>query len=74
MVRPVFLYRRAVGIFTSGDAVALTAGESGPRSAAQMIFCLEILKKLSFRLVLNSGAGHGVILASLFSLFGVRRQ
>jgi len=29
-------HRRPVGIFTTGDAVALMAGESGPRSEAQI--------------------------------------
>lgn len=38
-------HRRPVGIFTSGDAVALMAGESGPRSEAQ-IRCAECLRKL----------------------------
>jgi len=38
-------HRRPVAIFTSGDAVALMAGESGPRSEAQ-IRCSECLRKL----------------------------
>ena len=38
-------HRRPVGIFTSGDAVALMAGESGPRSEAQRR-CAECLRKL----------------------------
>jgi CBS domain-containing protein len=38
-------HRRPVGIFTSGDVVALMAGESGPRSEAQ-IRCAECLRKL----------------------------
>ena len=38
-------HRRPVGIFTSGDAVALMAGESGPRSEAQ-IRCSACLRKL----------------------------
>lgn len=38
-------HRRPVGIFTSGDAVALMAGESGPRSEAQ-IRCSDCLRKL----------------------------
>ena len=38
-------HRRPVGIFTSGDAVALMAGESGPRSEAQMR-CAECLRRL----------------------------
>jgi len=38
-------HRRPVGIFTSGDAVALMAGESGPRSEAQ-IRCAKCLRKL----------------------------
>lgn len=40
-------HRRPVGIFTSGDAVALMAGESGPRSDAQ-IRCSECLRRLLF--------------------------
>jgi signal-transduction protein with cAMP-binding, CBS, and nucleotidyltransferase domain len=38
-------HRRPVGIFTSGDAVILMAGESRPRSEAQ-IRCAECLRKL----------------------------
>ncbi len=38
-------HRRPVGIFTTGDAVALMAGESGPRSEAQ-IRCSDCLRKL----------------------------
>ncbi|MFZ0034249.1 MAG: CBS domain-containing protein [Sedimentisphaerales bacterium] len=38
-------HRRPVAIFTSGDAVALMAGESGPRSEAQ-IHCSACLRKL----------------------------
>lgn len=38
-------HRRPVGIFTSGDAVALMAGESGPRSEAQ-IRCSECIRNL----------------------------
>ena len=38
-------HRRPVGIFTSGDAVALMAGESGPRTEAQMR-CSECIRKL----------------------------
>jgi len=38
-------HRRPVAIFTSGDAVALMAGESGPRSEAQ-IRCSACLRKL----------------------------
>ncbi len=38
-------HRRPVGIFTSGDAVALMAGESGPRSEAQ-IRCSDCLRRL----------------------------
>ena len=38
-------HRRPVAIFTSGDAVALMAGESGPRSEAQ-IRCSDCLRKL----------------------------
>ena len=38
-------HRRPVAIFTSGDAVALMAGESGPRSAAQ-IRCSDCLRKI----------------------------
>lgn len=37
--------RRPVGIFTSGDVVALMAGESQPRSEAQ-IRCADCLRKL----------------------------
>jgi CBS domain-containing protein len=37
-------HRRPVGIFTSGDAVALMAGESGPRSEAQMR-CMDCLRR-----------------------------
>ncbi len=37
-------HRRPVAIFTSGDAVALMAGESGPRSEAQ-IRCSVCLRK-----------------------------
>lgn len=39
------VHRRPVGIFTSGDAVALMAGESGPRSEAQ-IRCSDCLRRL----------------------------
>ena len=39
------VHRRPVGIFTSGDAVALMAGESAPRSEAQ-IRCSACLRKL----------------------------
>ena len=38
-------HRRPVGIFTSGDAVALMAGESGPRSDAQ-IRCSDCIRRL----------------------------
>lgn len=38
-------HRRPVGIFTSGDAAALMAGESGPRSEAQ-IRCSECIRRL----------------------------
>ncbi|NQV33729.1 MAG: CBS domain-containing protein [Phycisphaeraceae bacterium] len=38
-------HRRPVAIFTSGDAVALMAGKTGPRSEAQ-IRCSECLRKL----------------------------
>jgi|GEM_PF-3214116 len=38
-------HRRPVAIFTSGDAVALMAGELGPRSEAQ-IRCSACLRKL----------------------------
>ncbi len=38
-------HRRPVGIFTSGDVVALMAGKSGPQSEAQ-IRCSECLRKL----------------------------
>ena len=38
-------HRRPVGIFTSGDAVALMAGESGPRSEAQ-IRCSDCIRGL----------------------------
>lgn len=38
-------HRRPVGIFTSGDVVALMSGKSGPRSEAQ-IRCSECLRKL----------------------------
>lgn len=38
-------HRRPVGIFTSGDAVALMAGQSGPKSEAQ-IRCSECLRRL----------------------------
>ena len=38
-------HRRPVAIFTSGDALALMAGESGPRSEAQ-IRCSDCLRKL----------------------------
>ena len=38
-------HRRPVGIFTSGDAVALMAGESGPRSGAQ-IRCSDCIRRL----------------------------
>jgi CBS domain-containing protein len=38
------VHRRPVGIFTSGDAVALMAGESGPRSEAQ-IRCSDCLRR-----------------------------
>ena len=38
-------HRRPVGIFTSGDAVALMAGESGPRTQAQ-IRCSECIRRL----------------------------
>jgi CBS domain-containing protein len=38
------VHRRPVAIFTSGDAVALMAGESGPRSEAQ-IRCSACLRK-----------------------------
>ncbi|HLB74746.1 MAG TPA: CBS domain-containing protein [Sedimentisphaerales bacterium] len=37
-------HRRPVGIFTTGDAVALMAGESGPRSEAQ-IRCSDCIRK-----------------------------
>jgi len=39
------VHRRPVGIFTSGDALALMAGESAPRSEAQ-IRCSECLRRL----------------------------
>jgi CBS domain-containing protein len=39
------IHRRPVAIFTSGDAVALMAGEVGPRSEAQ-ILCSECLRRL----------------------------
>jgi len=45
-------HRRPVAIFTSGDALALMAGKTGPRSEAQ-IRCSECLRKLI------SIAGHG---------------
>jgi len=38
------VHRRPVGVFTSGDAVALMAGESGPRSEAQ-IRCSQCIRK-----------------------------
>jgi CBS domain-containing protein len=38
-------HRRPVGIFTSGDVVALMAGKSGPQSEAQ-VRCSECLRKL----------------------------
>ena len=38
-------HRRPVGIFTSGDAVALMAGESGPRSDVQ-IRCSDCIRRL----------------------------
>ena len=38
-------HRRPVGIFTSGDVVALMAGQSGPQSEAQ-IRCSECLRRL----------------------------
>ncbi|MFC1604674.1 cyclic nucleotide-binding/CBS domain-containing protein [Planctomycetota bacterium] len=38
-------HRRPVAIFTSGDAVALMAGEAGPRSETQMR-CSECLRRL----------------------------
>ena len=38
-------HRRPVGIFTSGDVVALMAGRSGPQSEAQ-IHCSECLRRL----------------------------
>ncbi len=38
-------HRRPVAIFTSGDALALLAGKTGPRSEAQ-IRCSECLRKL----------------------------
>jgi len=38
-------HRRPVGIFTSGDVIALMAGKSGPQSEAQ-IRCSECLRKL----------------------------
>ena len=38
-------HRRPVAIFTSGDAVALMAGEEGPRSETQMR-CSECLRRL----------------------------
>ena len=38
-------HRRPVAIFTSGDALALMAGKTGPRSEAQ-IRCSECLRKL----------------------------
>lgn len=38
-------HRRPVGIFTSGDVVALMAGKSGPQSEAQ-IRCSECLRRL----------------------------
>ena len=38
-------HRRPVAIFTTGDAVALMAGESGPRTEAQ-IRCSACLRKL----------------------------
>ena len=38
-------HRRPVGIFTAGDAVALMAGESGPRSDAQ-IRCSDCIRRL----------------------------
>ena len=34
------VHRRPVAIFTSGDAVALMAGKTGPRSEAQILCCL----------------------------------
>ena len=37
-------HRRPVGLFTSGDAVALMAGEVGPRSEAQ-IRCSECIRR-----------------------------
>jgi len=39
------IHRRPVAIFTSGDAVALMAGEVGPRSETQMR-CSECLRRL----------------------------
>ncbi len=39
------VHRRPVGIFTAGDAVALMAGESGPRSEAQ-ICCSDCIRRL----------------------------
>jgi len=39
------VHRRPVGIFTAGDAVALMAGESGPRSDAQ-IRCSDCIRRL----------------------------
>ena len=38
-------HRRPVGIFTSGDVVALIAGKSGPQSEAQ-VRCSECLRRL----------------------------
>jgi len=46
------VHRRPVAIFTSGDAVALMAGKTGPRSEAQ-INCSACLRKLI------SIGGHG---------------
>ena len=47
-------HRRPVGIFTSGDAVALMAGESGPRSEGQ-IRCSDCIRRL-----LSLGKGDAV--------------
>ena len=38
-------HRRPVGIFTSGDAVALMAGESGPRTDAE-VRCSDCIRRL----------------------------
>jgi len=56
------VHHRPIGIFTSGNAVALMAGESGPRSEAQ-IRCSECTRRLlamspDEKVQLVDGGGH----------------